>query len=88
VDTRIIEEVERLSAEAPDILAEIESAIDEEATFEEKEKAKSLAAAFIARYDVLLRPLGSAEQKEVLRSLGPKVGAIEEKLTELRQAPE
>jgi NADPH:quinone reductase-like Zn-dependent oxidoreductase len=52
--------VERLSAEAPDILAEIESAVDEETTFEEKEKAKSLAAAFIARYDVLLKPLGSA----------------------------
>jgi hypothetical protein len=88
VDTRIVEEVERLSAEAPDILAQIESAAEEEAAFEEIEKAKSLAAAFIARYDILLKPLGLAEQKEILRSLGPKVGAIEEKLTELRQAPE
>jgi hypothetical protein len=88
MDPKIVREVERLVAEAPDILEEIKLAAEEDATFEEIERAKAVAAAFIAKYDELLKTLDLPEKREVLQRLGQNVGDIEGKLTQLREAPE
>ena len=88
MDSKTIREVEKLAEEVPVILEEVESAAEEDAVFEEIEKAKGVAAAFIARYDDLLKPLKLEDQREVLKRLGVKIADIESQLTHLREAPE
>ena len=88
MDAKTVREVEKLATEVPQILEDVESAAEEDAAFEEIEKAKAIAAAFIAKYDELLKPLGLEDQREVLKRLGVTIAEIERQLTHLREAPE
>ena len=88
MDPRIEKEVEELAKAATEIGEEIDLAADEDATPEEIEKAKGLAADFLSKYDGLLKRLGSDEKMEVQRTIGLKVERMKGKLTQLREAPE
>ncbi|MBI3805270.1 MAG: hypothetical protein HY282_16085 [Nitrospirae bacterium] len=81
-------EVEQLKASLPEVVEEISLATEEDTVSEEVEKAKGVVAGFITKYDDLMKQLSPKDQKELMRTIGLKVEEIEEKLTELRQAPE
>ena len=88
MDPRIEKEMEELAKVVTEIGEEIDLAADDEATPEEIEKAKGLAADFLSKYDGLLKRLGSDEKMEVQRTIGLKVERMKGKLTQLREAPE
>ncbi len=88
MDPIIEREVERLAEAVPGVSEEVELAADEEATPEEIENAKKLAADFLAQYDGLLKRLGPEDKMEVQRNVGLKVERLKGKLTQLREAPE
>ena len=88
MDPRVEKEVEQLAKVVTEIGEEIDLAADDEATPEEIEKAKGLAADFLSKYDGLLKRLGSDEKMEVQRTIGLKVERMKGKLTQLREAPE
>ena len=88
MDPRVEKEVEELARVVTEIGEEIDLAADEDATPEEIEKAKGLAADFLSKYDGLLKRLGSDEKMEVQRTIGLKVERMKGKLTQLREAPE
>jgi hypothetical protein len=88
MDPKIEKEVERLATAVLEVSEEVELAIDEEATIEEVEKAKALAAEFLSKYDDFLKRLGSEDEMEVQRRLGLRVERLKGKLTQLREAPE
>ncbi|MGH7273534.1 MAG: hypothetical protein ACREIQ_03630 [Nitrospiria bacterium] len=88
MDPRTEKEVEELAKVVTEIGEEIDLAADEDATSEEIEKAKGLAADFLSKYDGLLKRLGSDEKMEVQRTIGLKVERMKGKLTQLREAPE
>lgn len=81
-------DLDQLKASLPKVEEEITAAAAEERLSEEVERAKGLVAGFIAKYDDLMKQLSPNDQKELVRTIGLKVEEIEEKLTELRQAPE
>ncbi|MDC4224072.1 MAG: hypothetical protein MPW15_07565 [Candidatus Manganitrophus sp.] len=81
-------EVDQLKAAVPEVDAKISLAADEVMVSEDVEKAKGLVAGFISEYEHVMKELNPKDQKELVRILGSMVEEIEEKLTELRQAPE
>jgi len=81
-------EIEQLKAAAPEVDRKISLAADETVVSEEVEQIKGLVAGFISKYEHVMKTLKPKEQKELVRIIGSKVEEIEEKLTELRQAPE
>lgn len=88
MDPKKQQEFDRLKAAAPEVNEKIIIATDEDAVDDEVQKAKGVVAGFIAKYDELMKGLDPKDQKELMRTIGLKVEEIEEKLTELRQAPE
>jgi len=88
MDPVIEKEIEKLAAAVPEISEEIDLASEEDATHEDIERAKGLAADFLSKYDGLLRRLGSEDKLEVQRTVGLKVERLKGKLTQLREAPE
>lgn len=88
MDPKNQKEMERLRAVLPEVDEEIALATEEDAIFEEIERAKGAVAGFIAKYDALMKRLGPEDQKELMRTIGLKVEEIEENLTRLREAPE
>ncbi len=88
MDTVIEKEMERLSEAVPVISEEIDLAAEDDATPEEIEKAKGLAAKLLADYDGLLKRLGPDDKINVQRTIGLKIAKIKGKLTQLPDAPE
>jgi uncharacterized protein YPO0396 len=88
MNPKIEKEMERLATAVLEVSEEVEMAADEEATPEEIERAKGLAADFLAKFDGFLKRLGSEDKTEVQRRIGLRVEQLREKLTQLREAPE
>lgn len=88
MDLKNQEEVEQLKAAAPEIDEKISLAADETMVSEDVEKVKGMVAGFISKYEHVMKELNPKEQKELMQTIGLKVEEMEEKLTELRQAPE
>ncbi len=88
MDPKNQKEVNQLKASLPEVDEKISLATEEEVVSEEIEKAKGVMAGFISKYDEVMKQLSPRDQKELMRTIGLKVEEIEEKLTELRQAPE
>lgn len=81
-------EVEQLEKEAPEVDQEISLAADETMVYEAVQEVKGKVAEFIAKYEHVLTELNPKDQKRLMRTIGLKVKEMEEKLTEIRQAPE
>ncbi|WDT73747.1 MAG: hypothetical protein MPW16_10750 [Candidatus Manganitrophus sp.] len=88
MDPQKQQEVDQLKAAAPEVDNKISLAADEAMVSEDVEKVKGLVAGFISKYEHVMKNLSPKDQKELVRIIGSKVEEIEEKLTELRQAPE
>jgi ElaB/YqjD/DUF883 family membrane-anchored ribosome-binding protein len=67
---------------------EMDLASEEDATIEDIEGAKTLAAELIDRYDELLKRLSPDEQRELQERIGHLLEQVKEKLTQLKEAPE
>ena len=81
-------EIEQLKAAALEVDQNISLAADETMVYEEVQDVKGMVAAFIAKYEHVMKDLNPKDQKELMRTIGLKVEEMEEKLTEIRQAPE
>jgi hypothetical protein len=81
-------EIEQLKAAAPEVDEKISLAAAEAMDLEEVQDVKGMVAGFIAKYEHVMKDLSPDDQKELMRTIGLKVEEMEEKLTEIRQAPE
>jgi len=88
MNTKNEHEVEELKKEAPEVDLEISLAADETMVYEAVQEVKGKVAEFIAKYEHVMTELSPKDQKELMRTIGLKVEEMEEKLTEIRQAPE
>lgn len=88
MDPKNQKEVDQLKAAAPEVDQKISLAADDVVVGEEVEQIKGLVAGFISKYEHVMKELNPQDKKELIRAIGSKVEEIEEKLTELRQAPE
>ncbi|HZR46365.1 MAG TPA: hypothetical protein VFA47_06655 [Candidatus Manganitrophaceae bacterium] len=88
MNTKNEHEVEQLKKEAPEVDLEISLAADETMVYEAVQEVKGKVAEFIAKYEHVMTELSPKDQKELMRTIGLKVEEMEEKLTEIRQAPE
>ena len=88
MDPKNQKEVEQLKAAAPEVDEKISLAAEETMASEEVENVKGMVAGFISKYEHVMQELSPKDQKELMRTIGLKVEEMEEKLTELRQAPE
>lgn len=81
-------EVNDLKASVSEVEQKISLAADEAMVPQEIERVKGLVAQFISKYEHVMKELSPKDRKELVRTIGLKVEEMEEKLTELRQAPE
>ena len=88
MNSKVEQEAERLAAAVAEINEEIDLAAEEDASPDDVERAKGLAANLLAKYDDLLKRLGAEEKMEVQRTIGLKIERMKGKLTQLRTAPE
>ena len=84
-----VEKMEVQLIEAIDVASEeIERATEADATLQDIEGAKTLAAELIDRYEGLLKQLSPDEQRELRQKFGPEIEQVKGKIPQLKEAPE
>ena len=88
MNPEIEKEMERLAEAIAEVAEEVELATDEDATLQDIEGAKALAADVLGKYDGFLKRLGPDDRREVQQMIGLKVEQLKGKMTRLKEAPE
>ena len=88
MDLNVEKEGAQLIEAIEEVNEEMDLASEEDATIEDIEGAKTLAAELIERYDELLKRLNHDEQRKLKQRVGHLLEQVKEKLTQLKEAPE
>lgn len=88
MDESTRKELEGLTAAAPKVREDLDSAAGEVASWEEIESAKETARDFFKRYDLLIKRLGRDATPPLMARLGLEIESVREKLSRLQEAPE
>ena len=88
MESNIEKEMDHLAEAAQNVNEEIEFATDDDATIEEIEGARTLAADLLNKYDAFLNRLSPEERADAQRRIGLVVEKMKGKLTRLKEAPE
>ena len=88
MDLNVEKEGAQLIEAIEEVNEEMDLASEEDATIEDIEGAKTLAAELIERYDELLKRLSHDEQRKLQQRIGHLLVQVKERLTQLKEAPE
>jgi len=88
MDLNVEKEGAQLIEAIEEVNEEMDLASEEDATIEDIEGAKTLAAELIERYDELLKRLSHDEQRKLQQRIGHLLEQVKERLTQLKEAPE
>ncbi len=79
---------QEITQRAEEVFDEMDSATEGDATMEDREGAKALAAGLLGQCESLLKELSPLEKAEVEETLTGIVEDVKEKMLQLKEAPE